>query len=83
MYIVSLLKGTRRVQHGVWTHLHAFWIIRVRGVLVALKSGLKTVMVPPPPGGLKKRPGVHIKATLLMVYSKMDGKRASSDAAPD
>ncbi len=23
-----IFKGTRGVQHGVWTHLHAFWIIR-------------------------------------------------------
>ena len=23
-----IVKGTRGVQHGVWTHLHAFWIIR-------------------------------------------------------
>ncbi len=37
----ELLKGTRGVQHGVWTHLHAFWIIRESIDITMLKPYIK------------------------------------------
>ncbi len=55
VYCLSLLKGTRGVQHGVWTHLHSFFIIR-ESIDITINKDLHYVVrisFGTPVGGLK------------------------------